>query len=396
LSVSKPCLIQRWAVDFQIVRANPERENEFSAEPEFPRERYILLTLRRAISALAVAALTISGLVTTSSTAATGFIGVILPDSGDSSRWETFDRPYFNAAFKAAGVGYDIESAGGDVDTFQNIADQMLSRGAKVLVLAGIDSPSARAVQERAKKYGVPTIDYDRLTSKGSASYFVSFDNIAIGRSIGQGIKSCLNRARKKTARIAYLNGPSNDSNAVLYKQGYDSILGPLVKSKAYALVDDTAVPSWDPNSAGIIFEQQLSKSGGNLDAVVAPNDAFGLAIINILKKNKLNGKICVSGQDATADGLRAILTGDLAITTYRPIKTEANAAASLAVALLLGKTITNATHKTSNDLINVPSVLVAPVGITKERVKIVIADGYQKRADICKGLEALCKKHRI
>lgn len=332
----------------------------------------------------------------TPSSAATGFIGVILPDSSDSTRWETFDRPYFNAALKAAGVGYDIESADGDVNAFQNIADQMLSKGAKVLILAGIDSPTTRAVQDKAKKYGVPTIDYERITSKGSASYFVSFDNIAIGRAIGQGIKSCLNRARKKTARIAYLNGPSGDSNAVLYKQGYDSILGPLVKSKAYTLVDDTAVPSWDPNSAGIIFEQQLSKSGGNLDAVVAPNDAFGLAIINILKKNKLNGKICVSGQDATVDGLRATLAGDLAITVYRPIKTEANAATNLAVALLLGRTVTNATRKTNNDLVNVPTVLVGPVSITKERVKIVIADGFQKRADICKGLEALCRQHRI
>lgn len=354
------------------------------------------MTLRRAITALAVATLTISGLTTPSSSAATGFIGVILPDSSDSNRWESFDRPYFNAALKAAGVNYDIESADGDVDVFQNIADQMLSKGAKVLILAGIDSPSTRAVQERAKKFGVPTIDYDRITSKGSSSYFVSFDNIAIGRSIGQGIKSCLNRARKKTARIAYLNGPSDDSNAVLYKQGYDSILGPLVKSRAYTLVDDTAVPSWDPSSAGIIFEQQLSKSGGNLDAVVAPNDAFGLAIINILKKNKLNGKICVSGQDATVDGLRATLAGDLAITVYRPIKTEANAAASLAVALLLGKTVTNATHRINNDLVNVPSVLVGPIGITKEKLKIVIADGFQKRADICKGLEALCRQHRI
>lgn len=373
-------------------------KNEFPVAPNFPCERYILLTLRRraTTAVLAVAALTISGLVTTSSSAATGFIGVILPDSNYSSRWETFDRPYLNAAFKTAGVGYDIESADGDVDTFQNIADQMLSKGAKVLILAGIDSPSTRAVQERAKKYGVPTIDYDRITSKGSASYFVSFDNIAIGRSIGQGIKSCLNRARKKTARIAYLNGPSSDSDAVLYKQGYDSILGPVVKSKAYTLVDDTAVPSWDPISAGIIFEQQLSKSGGDLDAIVAPNDAFALAIINILKKNKLNGKICVSGQDATVDGLRATLAGDLAITVYRPIRTEANAAASLAVALLLGKTVTNATRKTNNDLVNVPSVLVSPMGITKERVKIVVADGYQKRADICKGLEALCKQHRI
>ena len=365
---------------------------------EFPCERFLLLTRRRrAITALfAAATITLSGLITTNTSAATGFIGVILPESTPSGRWESFDRPYLAAAFKAAGVSADIQNADGDVNTFQNIADQMLAKGVKVLILAGIDSPSAKAVQEKAKKLGIPTIDYDHLTSKGSASYYVSFDKVAIGRSIGQGIKSCLNRARKKSARIVYLNGPTSDSNSVLYKEGYDSVLQPLIKSKAYTVVDDTAVPSWDTSSAGIIFEQQLSKAGGNLDAVVSPNDAFALAVVSVLKKSKLNGKICVSGQDATVDGLRSTLTGDLAITVYRPIKSEVNAAANLAVNLLLGKPITVANRKTNNDLVNVPSVLVAPVGITKEKVKSVVADGYQKRADICKGLEALCKQHRI
>lgn len=352
---------------------------------------------RRATTALFVAAsVVLSALLTTTTYAATGFVGVILPENSTSSRWESFDRPYFAAAFKSAGVSGDIQNADGDVDAFQNIADQMLAKGAKVLIIAGIDSPSAKAVQDRARKLGVPTIDYDRLTSKGSASYFVSFDKVAIGRSIGQGIKSCLNRARKKKARVAYLNGPTSDSNSALYKAGYESILQPLFKKKAYTLVDDTAVPTWDASSAGIIFEQQLSKAGGDLDAVVTPNDSFALAVVSVLKKSKLNGKICVSGQDATVDALRSTLTGDLAITVYKPIKSEANAAANLAISLILGKPITATNGKTNNELANVPTVLVAPIGITKEKVKTVVADGYQKRADICRGLEALCKQHRI
>ena len=351
---------------------------------------------RSALVALcAVATIGLSGL-TTPSRAASAFIGVILPDSLAANRWENADRPAFVAAFNRAGVPYDVEDANGDVDTFQSIAEQMLSRGAKVLILAGIDSTSTRLVEEKAKKLGVPTIDYERLTVKGTASYYVAFDKVAIGRSIGQGIKSCLNRARKKTARIVYLNGAPGDASALLYKQGYDSILQPRIKSKAYTLVDDTAVPSWDSVSAGIIFEQQLSKSGGDLDAVVAANDSFGLAVVAVLKKSKLNGKICVSGQDATVDGLRAVLADDLAITVYKSSKTQANAAASLATSLLLGKPVTTATRKTNNESINVPSVLVAPVGITKEKIQIVISEGFQKRADICRGIESLCKKHRI
>ena len=364
----------------------------------FPCERYLLLRRsRRATTALFAAAIVIlSSLIAPSTYAAAGFIGVILPENSTSSRWESFDRPYLVAAFKSAGVSADIQNADGDVDAFQSIADQMLAKGAKVLIIAGIDSPSAKAVQDRARKLGVPTIDYDRLTSKGSASYYVSFDKVAIGRSIGQGIKSCLNRARKKKARVVYLNGPASDSSSALFKAGYESILQPLVKKKSYTLVDDTAIPTWDTSSAGIIFEQQLSKAGGDLDAVVTPTDSFGLAVVSVLKKSKLNGKICISGQDATVDALRSTLTGDLAITVYKPIKSEANAAANLAISLLLGKPITATNGKTNNDLVNVPTVLVAPIGITKEKVKIVVADGYQKRAEICRGLEALCKQHRI
>lgn len=352
---------------------------------------------RSAITAvLASAAIALTGFATTSASAATGFVGVILPDAASSARWESADRPFLTAAFKAAGVTADIQNANGDVAAFQTIADQMLTKGAKVLILVNLDSASAKAVQDKAKKQGVPTIDYDRLTLQGSASYYVSFDNVAVGRLQGQGIKSCLDKAGKKTARIVYLNGSPDDNNATLFKQGYDSVLRPLIKAKKYTLVDDTAVPGWDNVRGGTIFEQQLSKAGGKLDAVVAANEGLGLAAVAVLKKNKLNGKVCVSGQDATVDGLRAVLQGNLSNTVYKAIKAEANGAATLAVALLKGKPATTATGKTNNGLVDVPSVLLVPVGITKANVKLVIKDGFQKRADVCKGIEALCKKNGI
>jgi len=346
---------------------------------------------------LAAAAIALTGFATTAASAASaGFVGVILPDAASSNRWESADRPFLAAAFKAAGVTVDIQNANGDVAAFQTIADQMLSSGAKVLILVNLDSASATAVQDKAKKQGVPTIDYDRLTLNGSESYYVSFDNVAVGRLQGQGIKACLAANKKAKERIVYLNGSPTDNNATLFKKGYDSVLRPLIKSGKYTLVADTAVPGWDNVKGGQIFEQQLTKAHQKLDAVVAANEGLGLAAVAILKKNHLNGKVCVSGQDATVDGLRAILTGDLSNTVYKAIKAEANAAASLAVALLQGKPATAAKGVTNNGKVNVPSVLLVPVGITKANVKVVVADKFQKRADICKGIEALCKKYKV
>jgi D-xylose transport system substrate-binding protein len=354
---------------------------------------------RSAITAvLASVAIALTGFATTSATAASaGFVGVILPDAASSPRWETADRPFLVAAFKAAGVTADIQNANGDKAKFATIADQMLTKGAKVLILVNLDSPTSVAVQAKAKKLGVPTIDYDRLTLKGSESYYVSFDNVAVGRLQGQGIVSCLKAKGVAKPRIVYLNGSPTDNNATLFKQGYDSVLRPLIKAGTYTLVDDKSVPNWDNAQGGVIFEQQLTKAGGKLDAVVSANEGLGLAAVAILKKNKLNGKVCVSGQDASAAGLAGILTGDLSNTVYKAVKQEANGAASLAVALLKGQKATAATGKTNNGLVDVPSVLLVPVGITKANVGVVIKDGFAKRADICAiATEAVCKANGI
>ena len=355
------------------------------------------------VAAVAAFAMAVTGFAT-SVHAASIQVGVILPDAASSGRWEAADRPFLAAAFKAAGVTYDIQNANGDKTAFATIADQMLSNGAKVLLLVNLDSASATAVQVKAAKQGVKTIDYDRLTKGGSESYYVSFDNVAVGKLQGTGIYNCLQAHKVAAPRIVYLNGSPDDNNATLFKQGYVSILGKYVTSKKMTLVDDQSVPGWDNVKGGTIFEQMLTKAGGKLDAVVSANEGLGLAAVAVLKKNGLNGKVCVSGQDATVDGLRAVLTGDLSNTVYKAVKQEANAAAELAVALIKGtaaKTNGFLDKVTGNPAAKatattVPSVLLVPVGITARNVKVVVADGFVKKADVCKGIEKLCTANGI
>src|SRR5215475_2521036 len=127
-----------------------------------------------------------------SGTTKTPKIGVILPDSKSSNRWETADHKYLEDAFKAAGVKYDIQNAQGDKSAFQTIADQMITNGVTVLMIVNLDSGTGKAVLDKAKAQGVATIDYDRLTLGGNASYYVSFDNEAVGKLQGQGLVDCL------------------------------------------------------------------------------------------------------------------------------------------------------------------------------------------------------------
>ena len=314
-------------------------------------------------------------------------IGVILPDSKSSARWETADRKYLEEAFKAAGVDYDIQNAQNDKNAFQTIADQMLTSGVTALMIVNLDSGTGKAVLDKAKNQGVPTIDYDRLTLGGSASYYVSFDNVAVGKLQGEGLVKCLSASGKTKPVVAYLNGSPTDNNATLFKQGYDGVIKPKFDSGEFVKGPDQSVPDWDNAQAATIFEQMFTSTQGKIDGVLLANDGLGNAALTVLKKNNLNGKVPVTGQDATVQGLQNVLLGDQCMTVYKAIKKEASAAAELAIGLAKGeKKDTGKTVKDPEGNRDVPAVLLEPQSITKENVKAVVDDGFVTKAELCTG----------
>ncbi|WP_062429420.1 sugar ABC transporter substrate-binding protein [Herbidospora daliensis] len=334
---------------------------------------------------------------TSAAAPAQGKIGVILPDSKSSARWETADRKYLEEAFKAAGVAYDIQNAQGDKNQFQTIADQMITGGVTVLAIVNLDSGTGKAVLDKAKAQGIATIDYDRLTLGGKADYYVSFDNTAVGKLQGEGLSKCLDDAKAEKPIISYLNGSPTDNNATLFKEGYDGVLKPKFDSGDYVKGPEDSVPDWDNAQAGTLFEQQLTKEP-KIAGVLAANDGLGNAAIAVLKKNNLNGKVPVTGQDATAQGLQNILAGDQCMTVYKAVKQEADATAQLAIALAKGeKPAATGTVKDTETGADVPAVLLTPVAIYKENVKDVVADGYVTKEELCTGdFAAMCTEAGI
>lgn len=315
----------------------------------------------------------------------TAKIGVILPDTKSSARWETADRKYLEEAFEAAGVEYDVQNAQGDKTQFQTIADQMITSGVNVLMIVNLDSGSGKAVLEKAKAQGIATIDYDRLTLGGGADFYVSFDNTEVGRLQGQGLQKCLTDAGKETANIAYLNGSPTDNNATLFKAGAVEALKAKEDAGDYVRVADQAVPDWDNQKAGTIFEQMYTEQGGKIDGVLAANDGLGNAAIAILKKNGVNGTIPVTGQDATDQGLQNILAGDQCMTVYKAVRDEAYGAADLAVALAKGEDAqADGSVEDTETGETVKAVLLKPKAIYFENVKDVIADAYTTKENVC------------
>jgi D-xylose transport system substrate-binding protein len=257
-------------------------------------------------------------------------------------------------------------------------------------MIVNLDSGTGKAVLDKAKNAGVATIDYDRLTLGGSASYYVSFDNEAVGNLQGEGLGKCLSAGSVTKPVVAYLNGSPTDNNATLFKNGYDSVLKPKFDASEYTKGPEQSVPDWDNTQAGTLFEQMMTQTSNKIDAVLAANDGLGNAAITVLKKNKLNGKVPVTGQDATVQGLQNILAGDQCMTVYKAIKQEADAAAELAIALAKGETKdTGKTVKDPESGRDVPSVLLEPQAITKENVKAVVDDGFVTKEELCTGAYA-------
>jgi D-xylose transport system substrate-binding protein len=327
-------------------------------------------------------------------TVAGGSVGVILPDTQSSTRWETADRPALQKAFADAGVKADIQNALGDKTKFQSIAQGMIQEGVKVLIITDIDPSTSITVEKQAKDAGIPVIDYDRLVLGGSAAYYASYDGVTVGQEQGQCLSDAMTKIGKPEGQVIWIDGSPTDNNATLFGQGAHEVLD---KTKLKN-VGEQKIPNWDNAQAGTTFQQLLTANGGKVDGVYVMNDGMAQSVITVLKTKGLNGKVPVTGQDATKEGLQSILRGDQTCTVYKDAAAEAGAAAKLAVDLIQGKTpegLTNSHDPKGNR--DVPSILLKPELITMDNVGRPIETGAVPYTDVCTAdLKAACDKAGI
>ena len=319
-------------------------------------------------------------------------MGVILPDTTSSARYTEFDAPMLTTAIKAAGLTPIIQNAQGDVQRFGQLTDSMISQGVKVLIIDSIDPASGAAAEQKAESQGIPVIDYDRINLGGSAKYYVSFDNTQVGHLQAQALSDALKG--KTGQQIISVEGSPTDNNATQVINGQNQVANALYASGAWVKKGFQQINNWDNQLANTQFEQMLTANGTKVDGVLVANDGMAGAVITVLQKYGLAGHVPVTGQDASAAGLQAILAGDQYSTVFKPIKLEAQASAQLAADLIKGDTaaankLASATTNDTTGKRNVASVLENPVSITKANVKEVVDQGYVKASDICTGAAA-------
>jgi D-xylose transport system substrate-binding protein len=320
-----------------------------------------------------------------------GKVAVLLPDTQSSARYVSFDAPLLTRAFEAAGLSsadFQIQNAQGSASTMQTQAEAAITNGASVLLVDPLDSGSGAAIEQNAAARGVKTIDYDRLTLNGTSNYYVSFNNVNVGRLIGQGFVDCVQAWNVQRPQVLVMNGAPTDNNATLFSQGYHQILDPLFSNGTYTKVAEPA-GTWD-NQTGLTLFQQQYAAHPNINAVVTPNDGIANSVISGLKTLQLPPKrVPTTGQDATLQGLQNILAGYQCMTVYKPIYVEAQAAAALALYIRAGQTppasLVNGTS--DNKRTQVPSVLLTPITVTTQNMaSTVVKDQFVDRTQLCGG----------
>jgi D-xylose transport system substrate-binding protein len=358
------------------------------------------ITARSALTATTAVVLVVTGLAACSSSnnnaaaPKNNKVGVLLPDTASSPRWTSGDPNEINKQCIKYNLNCIIDNANNSATTMQAQAQAMINAGVGVLLVTDLDPGSGKAIQDLAKQHNVVTIDYDRLTAGGSASYYVSFDNVKVGVDQGTALTQCPQVQGKSTVNYVEIDGAPTDNNATLFAQGYNSVLS---KQAGWNKLEDQT-GNWDAAVAQSVFTTMLGKHP-DINAVMVANDTMAQSVINVLQSQNLAGKVAVSGQDATVGGLDNIMAETQCFTIYKPVAGEADVAIQLASQILNGeKPTAPVTIKDPTNGRDVPSYLATPTVITKANVALPVTDGYVTYATVCStpALVTLCSANGI
>ncbi len=326
-----------------------------------------------------------------------GMVGISMPTKS-SARWIA-DGDNMVKVLKERGYKTDLQYADDDIPNQLAQIENMVTKGAKVLVIASIDGTTLSKALQNAADKGVKVIAYDRLI-KGSKNvdYYATFDNFQVGVLQASSIVDKLGlKQGKGPFNIELFGGSPDDNNAFFFYDGAMSVLKPyldsgklVVRSKQMGM-DKVGTLRWDGAVAQARMDNLLSAFYGNakVDAVLSPYDGLSIGILSSLKGvgycTAQQPCPVVSGQDAEVPSVKSILRGEQYSTIFKDTRELAKVAANMVDAVVSGKQPeVNDTKTYNNGIKVVPSYLLKPVTVDKSNWEAtLVGSGYYKAAQI-------------
>ena len=326
-----------------------------------------------------------------------GPIAISMPTKS-SARWIA-DGANMVKYFKEKGYKTDLQYADDDIPNQLAQIENMVTKGAKVLVIAAIDGTTLSDVLQKAADKGVKVIAYDRLI-KGSKNvdYYATFDNFQVGvLQAGSLVKALKLPDAKGPFNIELFGGSPDDNNAFFFYDGAMSVLKPyidsgklVVRSKQMGM-DKVGTLRWDGAVAQARMDNLLSAnySTGRVDAVLSPYDGLSIGILSSLKGvgygTPKQPMPVVTGQDAEVPSVKSMIRGEQTSTVFKDTRELAKVTVAMVDAMAAGKVPTVNDTKTYNNGVKVvPSYLLKPVSVDISNWKSVLIDsGYYTEAQI-------------
>lgn len=325
--------------------------------------------------------------------ASKGYVGIAMPTQS-SERWIK-DGHAMKDILEKRGYTVDLQYAEDDIPTQKAQIENMVTKGAKVLVIAAIDGSTLSATLDTAAKGGVKVISYDRLLVNTKAvSYYATFDNRKVGQLQAQSLIDGMTKLKGKGPwNVELFAGSPDDTNSFYFYSGAMDVLKPLMDKGQVVVVskqitqDKIGTLRWDGAVAQARMDAILAANytgGKPLDGVLSPYDGISRGILSsCISFGFVPGKNLpiVTGQDAEAASIKLIKMGQQYSTILKDTRDLAKVASDMVDAVLTGKKPEiNDTKTYNNNVKIVPSYLLAPYVITIDNYqKLVMDSGYLK-----------------
>ena len=300
-------------------------------------------------------------------------------------RWKT-DEAAMKAAIEAAGDKYISADAQSSPSKQLTDVETLISQGANALIVLAQDASAIGPAVEKALAEGIPVVGYDRLIENKDA-FYLTFDNKEVGRMQALGVF-----AVKPEGNYVFIKGNGADPNADFLFSGQMEVLKDAIDSGKIKNVGEAYTDGWLPANAQKNMEQFLTATDNKVDAVVASNDGTAGGAIAALEAQGLAGSVPVSGQDGDHAALNRIALGTQRVSVWKDARELGKSAAEIASQLADGKKmeeIANVTKFTTPGGVEMNSVFLTPVAITKDNLNVVVDAGWISKDVLCQGVKA-------
>ena len=323
-----------------------------------------------------------------------GLVGVSMPNKS-TERW-IGDGNNMVKYLKEAGYSTDLQYAEDEIPNQLAQIENMVTKGAKVLVIASIDGSALSDVLQKAADKGIKIIAYDRLITKTkNVDYYATFDNFSVGVLQANSLLDGMKKAGSGPYKVELFGGSPDDNNASVFNAGSMSVLTPLidsgkivVKSKQAAMTQ-IGTPGWSGEKAQARMDNLLSAFYGKdkIDGVLSPNDDIAIGVLSSLKSvGYCSAKATcpiVTGQDASLASVKSIVANEQYSTIYKDTRELAKVTVKMVDAVMTGSKLEiNDTKSYNNGVKVVPSYLLKPIAVDKSNLKAVVIDSGYIAAD--------------